>query len=252
MPLFERLIDIRNEKGAGFFLLLDPDRVDRRRLISVSEMAGQSGVDAILAGSSFLTSVDFDARMADIKGATDLPVILFPGNATQLSRHADGVLFLSLISGRNPNYLIDEQVKGAPFVKAYGLEAIPTAYMLIESGSLTSVQSVSGTTPIPRDKNDIAMAHALAANYLGMKLVYLEAGSGAAQPVPERMIRAVVEYGGLPVIVGGGIRTPEEATARVEAGASFVVIGTSLEFEDDLGRITEMAEAIHTTSKTLS
>lgn len=252
MPLFEKLLDIRNEKGAGFFLLLDPDRVERRRLIAMTESAAESGVDAILAGSSTITSCDFAERMADIKAATTLPVLIFPGNSGQVCRHADGILFISLISGRNPNYLIEEQVRGAPFIKAYGLEPIPTGYMLIESGGMTSVQYVSGTLPIPRDKDDIAMAHALAANYLGMKLVYLEGGSGSKQPVPERMIRAVVDYGGLPAIVGGGIRTPEQAAARVEAGASFIVVGSRLEYESDRGYTTEMADAIHTSIKMIS
>jgi phosphoglycerol geranylgeranyltransferase len=252
MPLFEKLLDIRNDKGAGFFLLLDPDRVDRHRLIAMTESAAESGVDAILAGSSTITSCDFAERMADIKAATTLPVLIFPGNSGQVCRHADGILYISLISGRNPNYLIEEQVKGAPFIKAFGLEPIPTGYMLIESGSMTSVQYVSGTLPIPRDKDDIAMAHALAANYLGMKLIYLEAGSGSRQPVPERMIRSVVDYGGLPTIVGGGIRTPEQAASRVEAGASFIVIGTRLEYENDRGYTAEMADAIHTTMKMIS
>jgi putative glycerol-1-phosphate prenyltransferase len=122
--------------------------------------------------------------------------------------------------------------------------------MLIESGSMTAVQYISGTQPIPRDKKDIAMAHALTANYLGMKMVYLEAGSGASQPVPEDMISAVAEYGGLPVIVGGGIRQLDEAAARVRAGASFIVIGTRLEFENDFGFISEMADAIHSSTRT--
>ncbi len=251
MGLFEKLLKVGDEKGAVFCLLLDPDRVERNRLISVAEAAASFGVDAVLAGSSFVTSHTFDSRMADIKSSTDLPVIIFPGGSGQVSRHADAILFMSLISGRNPTYLIEEQVKGAPLIKAYGLEPIPTGYMLIESGTMTSVQYVSGTMPIPRDKYDIAMAHALAAGYMGMKTVYLEAGSGCARPVPERMIRAVAEYGQLPVIVGGGIRRPEEASSRVEAGASFIVIGTRLEYENDFTYISEMADAVHCTSKAI-
>jgi len=246
MPLFERLLRIREERGAGFFLLLDPDRLERDRLRTMAATAAECGVDAILAGSSLLTSNTFDARLADVRQATTLPVIIFPGNATQVSRHADGILFLSLISGRNPAYLIEEQVRGAPRIKAFGLEPIPTGYMLIESGSLTSVQFASATWPIPRDKNDIAMAHALAAKYLGMKMVYLEAGSGARQTVPEEMVTAVAEYGELPVIVGGGIRRPEQAASLVRAGASFIVVGTWLEHE---GSLALMAEAIHTPAR---
>ncbi|MEE9441609.1 MAG: geranylgeranylglyceryl/heptaprenylglyceryl phosphate synthase [candidate division Zixibacteria bacterium] len=250
MPLFDDLLKIRDDKGAGFLLLLDPDRVERKRLISAAQSAQVCGVDAILAGSSLITHNDFDSGMADIKRVTKLPVILFPGSSGQVSRHADGILYISLISGRNPTYLIEEQVKGAPMIKAFGLEPIPTGYMLIDSGRITSVQYISGTIPIPRNKNDIAMAHALAAQYMGMKLVYLEAGSGASQPVPGEMVTAVAEYCDLPVIVGGGIRRPEQAAAMIETGASFVVIGTRLEFEDDYGFMTEMADAIHSSTKT--
>lgn len=251
MPLFEQLLQVRENKGAGFFLLLDPDRVDTARLKDVSLASQSYGVDAILAGSSMVTATNFDARMAEIKRSTELPVLLFPGNSGQVSQHADGILFLSLISGRNPNFLIEEQVKGAPLIKSFGLEAIPTGYMLIESGKLTSVQYVSGTLPIPREKTDIAMAHALAARYLGMKTVYLEAGSGAKQMVPEEMITAVAEYCDLPVIVGGGIKTPDDAARIVRAGASFVVIGTRLEFETDFGFMSEMADAIHSAARTV-
>lgn len=251
MKIFDRLLKVRDDKGAGFFLLLDPDRVESKRLIATAEAASSFGVDAILAGSSFVMSHTFDSRMAEIKRATDLPLIIFPGGSGQVSKHADAILFLSLISGRNPTYLIEEQVKGAPMIKSFGLEPIPTGYMLIDSGSITSVQYISGTLPIPRDKYDIAMAHALAAKYMGMKTVYLEAGSGGKHPVPEEMITAVAEYGELPVIVGGGIRTPKEASARVAAGASFVVIGTMLENELDFGFMDEMADAIHGSVKTI-
>ncbi|MEZ5357694.1 MAG: geranylgeranylglyceryl/heptaprenylglyceryl phosphate synthase [Candidatus Zixiibacteriota bacterium] len=251
MPLFEQLMQVRENKGAGFFLLLDPDRVDTKRLKDVSLASQSYGVDAILAGSSMVTATNFDARMAEIKRSTELPVLLFPGNSGQVSKHADGILFLSLISGRNATFLIEEQVKGAPLIKAFGLEPIPTGYMLIESGKLTSVQFVSGTLPIPREKTDIAMAHALAARYLGMKTVYLEAGSGAKQTVPEEMITAVAEYCELPVIVGGGINTPDDAARIVRAGASFVVIGTRLEFESDFGFMSEMADAIHSSARTV-
>jgi phosphoglycerol geranylgeranyltransferase len=251
MPLLEYLLKVRDEKGAGFLLLIDPDRVPRDRMTAIATAAAGYGVDAILAGGSFMACEDFDNRIAELKRATTLPVILFPGNAQQLSRHADGLLFLSLISGRNSTYLIEEQVRGAPIIKAYGLEAISTGYLLIESGAITSVQYVSGTVPIPRDKNDIAMAHALAARYMGMKMIYLEAGSGAVSPVPEEMIAAVADYCELPVIVGGGIRRPEQAAARVRAGASFIVIGTRMEYEDDFSYMADMADAVHVSARSM-
>lgn len=251
MTLFEKLLRIKQDKGAGFFLLLDPDRNDAGHLTTLAGMAAHCGVDAILAGSSLVICAEFHDRLAEIKRATTLPVILFPGNSTQISPHADGILYLSLISGRNPQYLIEEQVRGAPLVKEYGLEPIPTGYMLIESGRPTSVAYVSGTAPIPRDKPEIARVHALAAGYMGMKTVYLEAGSGASEPVPVEMVAAVADYGGLPVIVGGGIRSPRQAEERVGAGASFIVVGNRLEGKPDPAAISDMADAIHTTVKTI-
>ena len=154
------------------------------------------------------------------------------------------ILFLSVISGRNPELLIGQQVKGAPLLKEYGVEIISTGYMLIESGTFTSVEFMSNTRPIPRNKCDIAMAHALAAEYIGMKLIYLEAGSGALEPVPDEMVRAVVDYISLPVIVGGGIRDAESARSKVDAGAGFVVTGTVI--EEDPGRLRELSAAVHT------
>lgn len=251
MTLFERLLKVRQDKGAGFFLLLDPDRNDAGHLTDLAGMAAHCGVDAILAGSSLVTTANFHERLAGIKRATTLPVILFPGNSTQISPHADGILYLSLISGRNPQYLIEEQVRGAPLVREYGLEPIPTGYMLIESGRPTAVAYVSGTAPIPRDKPEIARVHALAAGYMGMKTVYLEAGSGASEPVPVEMVSAVADSGGLPVIVGGGIRSPRQAEERVNAGASFIVVGNRLEGKPDPAAISDMADAIHTTVKTI-
>jgi phosphoglycerol geranylgeranyltransferase len=162
-----------------------------------------------------------------------------------LCKSADAVLFTSLLSGRNANLLIGEQVKAAPQIKSLGLEPIPTAYILIESGNLTSVCYISNTTPIPRDKPEIAKAHALAAEYLGMKLVYLEAGSGAAMPVPPETVKQVEKYVNLPLIVGGGITDPSYARKIAMAGASFVVIGNVLEddVKGDLAR--SFADAIH-------
>ena len=160
-----------------------------------------------------------------------------------VSSSADALLFLSLISGRNPNLLIGEQVKAAPAIKKAGIEVIPTGYMLIESGVLTSVSFVSNTLPIPRNKPDIACAHALAGQYLGLKLIYLEAGSGAEKPVPPVMVKAVSQYIDMPVIVGGGIKDPEYARTLADSGASFVVIGNAL--EDTPGLVEEFAAAVH-------
>jgi phosphoglycerol geranylgeranyltransferase len=243
--VYSRLMTVREERGGGFLLLIDPDRVSERVYLPLAEAADECGVDAILVGTSFMLNTNFSSVVKKIKATTSLGVIVFPGSFAQVTPDADAILFTSLISGRNPNYLIEEQVRGAPLVKQYGIEAIPTGYMLIESGGLTSVQYISDTHPIPRAKNDIACAHALAAQYLGMKFVYLEAGSGAAQPVPEEMIRAVASYTDIPLIVGGGLTTPEACAARIEAGASFVVVGNGLENDPRFNLLRDLTTASH-------
>jgi len=245
MATYQRLLKIREEKGAGYLVLLDPDKRSVEELIAVATVCETHGVDGLLVGGSILFAAEFDETVRLIKQAVSIPVILFPGNGHQLSKFADAVLFLSLISGRNPQYLIGEQVLSAPRVKTLGLEAIATGYMLIESGNTTSVEFMSNTRPIPREKPDIAVAHALAAEYLGMKLVYLEGGSGARLSVPEEMIRAVSQSISIPIVVGGGVRTPEDALAKVKAGASFVVTGNVLENHVKNSRIKAFAQAIH-------
>jgi len=247
--VFDYLIETRNRRGAGFLLLIDPDAVSEKNYLAVAESAADNGVDAILVGSSFTLESRFSSAITKVKDVTKLPVIIFPGSFAQVAPGADAILFTSLISGRNPSYLIDEQVKGAPLVKRFELEPIPTAYMLIESGPLTSVQFISGTIPIPRHKYDIACAHALAAQYLGMKLAYLEAGSGAQNPVPCEMIQQVSAYVDIPLIVGGGLSNPERCAERVNAGASFIVVGNAIEDDNGGARLSEIAEAIHTEEK---
>ena len=243
--IFDRLLRSRDTRGGGFLLLLDPDRVPPDHYLALAESAAENGVDALLVGTSFSLKSNFLTGVRQIKKAASVPVIIFPGSFAQVTPDADAILFTSLLSGRNPNFLIEEQMKGAPLVKQCGLEAIPTGYLLIESGSLTSVQFISNTQPIPRAKNDIACAHALAAQYLGMKLVYLEAGSGADGAVPTAMVQAVAEYIEIPVMVGGGLRTPNDCADRMSMGASFLVVGTQFELEPDMGLLKEMTAATH-------
>jgi putative glycerol-1-phosphate prenyltransferase len=243
--LFEKLLGAAKKQGGGFLLLLDPDRTPERDYLAIAEAADECGVDAILIGSSFVLESRFADAVRDIKSVTPLPVIIFPGSAAQITPHADAILFTSLLSGRNPQYLIDEQVKGAPLVKNAGLEVISCGYLLIDSGGYTSVQFMSSSFPIPRTKLDIACAHALAAQYLGMRTVYLEAGSGARLPVPEEMIQAVASYIDIPVIVGGGLTTPEECASRIGAGATFVVVGNHLERDNRIALLRELASAAH-------
>lgn len=239
----EHLLEVRERRGAGYLTLLDPDRLSASELERRAELCVEAGADAILIGSSLMFSARYADCFSRVKERVDVPVISFPGGASQVVPTADAILFLSMISGRNPELLIGEHVRAAPLIKEYGIEAIPTGYILVESGTLTSVEFMSTTRPLPRAKNDIAMAHALAAQYLGMQLVYLETGSGAEASVPDEMVRAVNDYISLPVIVGGGIRDAETARAKVEAGAGFVVTGSVV--EDDHGRLRELSEAVH-------
>jgi putative glycerol-1-phosphate prenyltransferase len=240
----EYLLDVRARRGAGYLTLLDPDRLSLDELESRAQLCADAGADAILVGTSLMLSASSNTKLFDrLRQAVEIPVISFPGDAGQVVGSAHAILFLSMVSGRNAELLIGQHVRAAPLLKDAGVEVIPTAYMLIESGTLTSVEYISATRPIPRGKDDIAMAHALAAQYLGMKLVYLETGSGAAASVPASMIQAVSQYVDLPVIVGGGVRDPEAAREKVEAGAAFVVTGTVV--EDDPGRLRELSAAVH-------
>jgi phosphoglycerol geranylgeranyltransferase len=226
-------------------VLIDPDKWELKQLPDVAAAASENGADAILVGGSLLMRASFDEIVKTIKNAAKIPCIIFPGSTIQISRHADALLFLSLISSRNADYLIGVQIMAAPIIRLLGLEPIPTGYMLIESGRVTSAEFMSNSRPIPREKNDIAQATALAAEYLGMRLVYLEAGSGADLSVTPEMVAAVSSFVHIPVIVGGGIRTPEEAAKRVQAGASFIVTGNVLEKPSGVSLIREFAQAIH-------
>jgi putative glycerol-1-phosphate prenyltransferase len=246
MSTYERLLQTKRNRGAGFLLLIDPDKIDHKKMPSFIRNATNSGVDAFLVGGSLMLSNEFDKTLKVIKENASVPVVIFPGGVSQVSSEADALLFLLLISGRNPDYLIGNQVNAAPIIKQMNLEAISTGYMLIEGGNVTSAEFMSNTKPIPREKPDIAVAHALAAELIGLKMLYLEAGSGAKQSVPDAMIKKVTKFCSLPVIVGGGIRTPEEAKKKVEAGASFVVTGTIIEENSHDSLIQEFANAIHT------
>jgi phosphoglycerol geranylgeranyltransferase len=229
MSIYDHLLSFCHQNRAGFFVLLDPDDHPPEILAQKARLCQEAGVDALLIGGSRIVNHDFQTAVVAVKGSCDLPLIIFPGESTQLSPDADALLFLTLISGRNPHYLIEEQVQAAPFIKQYGLETIPTGYMLIASGKATTVERVSDTQPLPRDNPSWAAAHALAGQYLGLKMIYLEAGSGADQPVPDEMIAEVRRTIDLPLIVGGGLRSPETAAAKVRAGADFIVVGTALE-----------------------
>lgn len=246
--VLQQLLEVAERRGAGYLVLLDPDRVPPDELEERAALCVEVGADAILVGTSLTLLLDHGAIYRAIRRRVQVPVITFPGSGSHVSPLADAVLFLCMVSSRNPELLIGEQVRTAPLLKQSGVEVIATAYLLIESGTLTSVQFMGNTLPIPRAKNDIAMAHALAAEYLGMKLLYLEAGSGAREPVPDGMIAAVAGYCTLPILVGGGIRDPEVAHGKVAAGARFVVTGNLLEepLAELRPRLRDLASAVHT------
>ena len=231
--------------GALYLVLLDPDRFEPAENVRLAELAVGAGADALLLGGSLSLKGRCDETVRAIKGAVDVPVIIFPGDVGFVSEAADAILFLSLVSGRNPQFLIGEHVRAAPVLKKMGLEAIPTAYMLVDGGVTTSVEFMSSTRPIPRDKPDIAMAHALAAQYLGLRLAFFDAGSGAAEHVPEELVRAVSGYVDLPIMVGGGIREPEVAGRLVEAGAGVIITGDVVEKTGDAGLVKAIAAAVH-------
>lgn len=243
--VYNRLLSAHREDRPQFFLLVDPDKIDPAQLPGFVAEAEDAGVDGFLVGGSLALLPQFEECLRSIKVAATVPVVIFPGGLHQISGEADAILFLSIISGRNPEQLIGQHVLAAPMVHELGLEPISTGYMIIETDAVTTTEYMSYSKPIPRGKPEIAAAHALAAQMLGMKLVYLEAGSGAPQSVPTPMIRMVRDLTDIPLIVGGGIRTPVAAAEKVAAGASVVVIGNHFEENGNLVQLRAFADAVH-------
>ncbi|MBL0911625.1 MAG: geranylgeranylglyceryl/heptaprenylglyceryl phosphate synthase [Bacteroidia bacterium] len=230
--IYEKL-RTRPADAARLVLLLDPDKISPERAARLAFLLEKNGGAALLLGSSMLLQETLGLFISALKKACSLPVLIFPGSGLQLHAAADGLMLLSLVSGRNADLLIGKHVEAAPWLHKSGLEILSTAYILVDGGRLTSVQYMSQTLPVPAAKNDLAVATALASEMLGLKQVYLEAGSGALNPVPPTMIRAVKEYIQVPLWVGGGIRTPQQCAAAVQAGADLVVIGNVMEEEED-------------------
>jgi putative glycerol-1-phosphate prenyltransferase len=228
-------------------VLVDPDKLQNKDVENIAINAAKSGVDYFFVGGSLLVNNELDHCIKTLKANSEIPVILFPGNNMQLSWKADAILFLSLISGRNAEMLIGRHVIAAPYLKLSPLEVISCGYMLVESGKATAVQYMSNTMPIPSDKLDIAICTAIAGEMLGLKLIYLEAGSGAQYSIPIPMIEQVKQNLNIPLITGGGLCTPEKASQAAISGADIVVIGNA--FENNSGLISEMADAVHKASK---
>ena len=245
MNTYFNLLNTIKLKGAAYLILIDPDNIDNEKLARFVKYCVICGVDGFLIGGSLLVNGDIKNCIKVIKNNTDLPVIIFPGDVNQVQNNADAILFLSVVSGRNPEHLIGKHVIAAPLIRQAGIEPLSTGYILIESGVTTTAQYMNGSMPLPRNKPEIAAATALAAEYLGMKLIYLEAGSGAQNSVPDEMIKAVTESCSVPVIVGGGIRTPETALKKVKSGAKIIVTGNFFEDENNWNLIKDFAQAIH-------
>jgi len=243
MPVYQSLVDKKRKGHKSFAVLIDPDKITPPLLHETIRLATEAKVDYFFVGGSLVITDHLDACIQQIKAACSIPVLLFPGSPSQISREADALLYLSLISGRNADYLIGQHVISAPFVKQSGLEIIPTGYMVIDGGAATTVSYISNASPVPADKADIAMCTAMAGEMLGMKLIYMDAGSGAKKAITEDMIGAVAKHIDVPLIVGGGIRDAEKAYLNCRAGADVIVVGNAI--EKDASLIGEISSAIH-------
>ena len=246
MSIYRSILSAKKHGEKKFAILIDPDKVSKGEVDSMIDQAIQSRVDYFLVGGSLIVNDFLDQCLSRIKEKCSIPLLLFPGDSYQLSYRADGILFLSLISGRNAELLIGKHVITAPYLKLSPLEVLSCGYMLVDGGVPTTVSYMSNTLPIPANKNDVAVCTAIAGEMLGLRLIYLDAGSGAKNPVSASMIEAVSGAVDIPIIVGGGICTPEKALENVLAGADIIVIGNAIEKNPSL--IEEIADAVHSVS----
>lgn len=233
--LLQSISQARSNKNKLLAVLIDPDKISNEN--QLKEFIGAcdyAKVDLIFVGGSLLMNDQLSANIQSIKNISKIPVIIFPGSPLQICDKADGILFLSLISGRNPELLIGNHVIAAPYLKKTNLEILPTGYMLIDCGNSTTVSYISNTFPIPYDKPEIAACTAMAGEMLGLKLIYLDGGSGALKPISKKCIETVNKSVNIPLIIGGGIKSLEEAETAWNAGASVVVIGTAFEKDPSL------------------
>ena len=242
MDLYKSILVSKNQGKKLFAILIDPDKQKNSDLLLIIKNANKSKVNYFFVGGSLLINDNLNDCIKTIKENSKIPVILFPGNAMQINPKADGILFLSLISGRNPDLLIGKQVISAPILKQTELEIISTGYMLIDSGKATTASYMSNTVPIPREKNAIATSTAIAGQYLGMKLIYMDGGSGAEQPITSDMIKQVSNFIDIPLIIGGGICNAKKAIENCKAGADLIVVGNAIEKDPSL--ILDISQAI--------
>jgi putative glycerol-1-phosphate prenyltransferase len=251
MRILDSLVANRRQSKKSIAVLIDPDKVSNIAVLDpLLRLASENCVDYFFVGGSLVTTQNLSEVIKAIKENINIPIVLFPGSVQQIDFQADGILFLSLISGRNPDLLIGQHVIAAPLLKQSTLEVMPTGYMLINSGKTTSVAYISNTTPIPEDKFSLAASTAMAGEMLGLKLIYLDAGSGAEREVSKKMISAVRKSVEVPLIVGGGINTPQKALNALEAGADLIVIGNALEKDPQL--LTEISEKIYDWNRSIA
>lgn len=241
--IYHSLTERKRQGKKSFAVLIDPDKVNDNNMEQLIRLSTEAKVDYFLVGGSLVISNYLDECVQYIKRNSSIPVILFPGSPNQVSKFADALLYLSLISGRNAELLIGQHVISAPVVKQSGLEIMSTGYIVVDGGAPTTVSYISNATPIPSDKNEIAMCTAMAGEMLGMKLIYMDSGSGAKRPIAESMIQKVSQVIDVPLIIGGGIIEPEKAYVNCKAGADVIVVGNAI--EKDASLIKEMAAAVH-------
>ena len=244
--IYSALLLKKKIRRKSFALLIDPDKVDQTKISTLVELAVKSRVDYLFVGGSLVITNHLDQVVQQIKALCKIPIILFPGTPSQVSPYADALLYLSLISGRNPELLIGQHVISAPAVRKSGLEIISTGYMVIDGGAPTTVSYISNALPIPADKNEIALCTAMAGEMLGMKMIYMDAGSGARRPISTEMIERVSVSIEIPLFIGGGIQDPEKVYLNAKAGADVIVVGNAI--EKDATLLSEMASALHSVS----
>lgn len=241
--IYQSMVTKKQKGQKSFAVLIDPDKVNKNLLDEITNLSVQAHVDYLFVGGSLVISNHLDECIQHIKQNCGIPIILFPGSPSQISRYADALLYLSMISGRNPELLIGQHVISAPFVKQSGLEIISTGYMVIDGGAPTTVSYISNALPIPSDKNEIAMCTAMAGEMLGMKIIYMDAGSGAKRAITESMIEKVAKCIEVPLVIGGGITNAEKAYLNCKAGADIIVVGNAI--EKNAAMIKDMSAAIH-------
>lgn len=232
---------LKEEKKHSFAVLIDPDHVTPQSICDIAELCELAGVNFVFIGGSIMLTRHVDQCITEFKKISNIPIILFPGSPSQVSNQADALLYLSLISGRNSDLLIGQHVVSAPIIKSSGLEVISTGYMVIDGGVPTTVSYMSHSAPIPANKPDLALCTAWAGELQGKHLLYMDAGSGAKYAVSREMIEKVSSNIEIPLIIGGGIQTPEKVRENCEAGAQVIVVGNAI--EKDPGLIKELCDA---------